>query len=48
MNIEFSDTIKIESEYSTELIKIRIAAIKQKDWNKMSLMIIKSDKIIEN
>jgi hypothetical protein len=48
MNIEICDTIKVESEYSTELMKIRTAAIKQKDWSKMSLMIIKSDKIIKN
>ncbi len=31
MNIEICDTIKVESDYSRELMIIRAAAIKQKD-----------------
>jgi hypothetical protein len=44
MNIEICDTIKIDSDYLIELVIIRAVAIKQKDWDKMSLMTIKSDK----
>jgi hypothetical protein len=43
-NIEICDTIKIDSDYLIELMRIRAAVIKQKDWDKMSLMTVKSDK----
>ncbi len=48
MNIEVCDTIKINSDFSIELIIIRAAAIKQKDWGKQSLMTMKFDKIIDD
>jgi hypothetical protein len=44
MNIEICDTIKMRSDFSIELIIIRAATIKQKNWNKMSLMTIKTNK----
>jgi hypothetical protein len=43
-NIEICDTIKINNNYFIELMKIRTVVIKQKDWNKMRLMTIKSNK----
>jgi hypothetical protein len=43
-DIETCDTIKIDSEFLIELVIIWTAAIKQKNWDKMSLMIIKLDK----
>jgi hypothetical protein len=46
MNIAICDTIKINSDFSTELMIIRAAAIKQKDWDKQNLMTIKSNKKI--
>jgi hypothetical protein len=44
MNMRICETIKIESEYSEELIRIRATANKFKDWDKMRFMIVKSDK----
>jgi hypothetical protein len=44
MNIRICDTIKINSDNFIELIIIRATVIKQKDWDKMRLMIVKSDK----
>jgi hypothetical protein len=43
-DIETCDTIKVDSEFLIELMIIRTAASKQKDWKKMSLMTIKSNK----
>jgi hypothetical protein len=43
-SIEICDTIKIDNDYFIKLMRIRAAVIKQKDWDKMSLMIVKSDK----
>ncbi len=48
MNIAVCDTIKINNDFSKELIIIRAAAIKQKDWDKMNLMIVKSNKLIDD
>jgi hypothetical protein len=42
MNLEACDTAKLKSDYFNELVAIRIAAIKQKNLGKMSLMIIKT------
>ncbi len=36
--------IKINNDYLIELMRIRIVVIKQKDWDTMSLMTVKSDK----
>jgi hypothetical protein len=43
-SIETCDTINIDSNYLIELMRIETAVIKQKDWDKMSLMTVKSDK----
>ncbi len=48
MNIKACDTIKIRSEFSIELVIIRAAATKQKDWDKQDLITIKSNKIIDD
>jgi hypothetical protein len=37
-------TAKVKSGYPTESVAIRAAATKQKDWGKMGLMTVKSDK----
>jgi hypothetical protein len=37
-------TVKIGSGYPEELVRIRAAANKSKDWGKMGLMTVKSDK----
>jgi hypothetical protein len=39
MNIETCETAKVESEFPTELIRLRAAATKKKHWGKMNLMI---------
>ncbi len=48
MRIGTCDTTKVGSGFPIELVAIRAAAIKQKDWGKMSLMTIKSDKLIDD
>ncbi len=48
MNIGACGTVKVGSGFSTELVAIRAAVIKQKDWGKQGLMTVKSDKIIDD
>ncbi len=48
MRIEICDTIKVDNDFLMKLMIIRAAAIKLKDWDKMSLMTIKSDKLIDD
>ena len=43
LNIGACGTAKINSGYFLELVQIRAAAIKQKDWEKLGLMTIKSN-----
>jgi hypothetical protein len=43
-DIGAADTIKVGSGFPMELVTIRAAATKQKNWGKMSLMTIKSNK----
>lgn len=43
LSIEACGTAKVKSGYPIELIQIRAAATKQKDWGKMDLMTIKSN-----
>lgn len=44
MSIEICETIKVERGFFSELAIIRAAVTKQKDWDKMSLMIVRTDK----
>jgi hypothetical protein len=44
MNIGTCETTKIESGFSTELIRLRAAVTKKKHWEKMSLMITSINK----
>ncbi len=46
MNIAVCDMIKMSNDFLNELITIRTAAMKQKDWSKQKLMTMKSDKKI--
>ncbi len=46
MGTEACGMAKVGSGYPAELMTIRAAATKQKDWGKRGLMIVKSDKII--
>jgi hypothetical protein len=48
MRIEICSTIKLDNDFLMKLMIIRAAAIKLKDWDKMSLMTIKSDKLIDD
>ncbi len=48
MKIEICDTIKVNNDFLMKLMIIRAAAIKLKDWDKMSLMTIKSNKLIND
>jgi hypothetical protein len=44
MNIEICETIKVESDFSTNLMRLRIAVTKKKHWKKIKLMIIEINK----
>lgn len=44
MGIGACGTAKVGSGFPTELVTIRAAAIKQKDWGKIGLMTVRSDK----
>jgi hypothetical protein len=46
MNIVVCDTIKVNNKFFNELMTIRAAAIKQKDWDKQRLITMKLDKKI--
>jgi hypothetical protein len=48
MRIEICDTIKVNNDFLMKLMIIRAMMIKLKDWDKMSLMTIKSDKLIDD
>jgi hypothetical protein len=48
MRIEICDTIKVNNDFLMKLMIIRAAAIKSKDWDKMNLMTIKSNKLIDD
>ncbi len=48
MKIEICDTIKINNDFLMKLMIIHATAIKLKNWSKMNLMTIKSNKLIDD